>query len=266
MIMVWWQWLLTIGIPALAVGTGLLLGKLVSSKYFKIPSKPLFKSRRTYAARHGLKTITFDKFLELYQINPKKWSWSGDYYGYWETKKSSVFYVFDSKIDEIFPERTEIYWETERDVRRFNKWIKEMDNRKLQEQQSAEYKLVLEDVQKDVQAKMDAIQKEREAELKRIEEERQKKRAEYDRLAHQMSNMAYLNYETAINTKGEKYISQYTTNEPKVIYFPSFLKSTIKDNDYKLMYEGQVYEYFEADCGIPYLRAPEGNILEVKFV
>lgn len=269
--MIWWQWILTIGVPALAVGLGLLLGKLVSSNYFENPPKPLFKSRRTYAARQGLKTMTFDKFLELYQINPKKWSWRDELYQYWESKRPSVFYIFDSnKIDEIFPKRTEIYWETQRDVRRFNKWIKEINNRKLKDQESADYKRVLEDIQKDVQAKMDAIQKEREAELKRIEEERQKKLTEYYRLANQMTNVARLstpsmNYETAINTKGEKYISQYNI-EPKVVYVPLSQKSNLKDNDYRLMYEGQVCEYFEADCGIPYIRMSDGKVMEVKFV
>lgn len=262
--MIWWQWLLTIGVPALAVGLGLLLGKLVSLKYFENPSKPLFKSRRTYAARQGWKTITFDKFLELYQINPKKWSWRDGLYHYWESKRPSVFYIFDKDPDAIFPDRTEIYWETERDKRRFNKWIKEMDNRKLHEQETADYKRVLEDVQKDVQAKMDAIQKEREAELKRIEEERKQKRTEYNRLQEKLSSFSQSTSPVYPIRQLDPSLPHY--GEINKVYMKKDVIDLIKQNTNLVkIWDGSIGYFFEADCGTPYIHTVDGRILEVEI-
>lgn len=266
----------------------------------KTPISSLFKSRRTSYAKDGFKTITFDKFLELYSINPKKWSWDDTYYHYWETegKKNGVFYIFEDKIENtfIFTDKVELYWETEKDKRRFNKWVKEINDKEFRDKETSEYKRVLEDVQKDVQIKMDAIQKEREAELKRIEEECKKNQDEYDRLMNEVINLAnaasistkkmvnnpsQIDYTTTSNAEGNKYICQYTVTttvpdeEFNVAYIPNEKsnkvyidrahKDLLKDNNYRLMYQGQVCEYFETDCGTPYIHTSDGQFLEVIF-
>lgn len=297
--MLWWQWLLTFGVPILVGGMGLLLGKIHLLNINKTPISSLFKSRRTSYAKDGFKTITFDKFLELYYINPKKWSWEDGYYHFWEIegKKCGVFYIFEDKIEDIFQvtDRVELYWETEKDKRRFNKWVKDLKEKEFKERETSEYKRVLEDVQKDVKIKMDAIQKEHEAELKRIEAERKKNQTEYERLMNEVVNLARsatipasklvnrfsqivpgtisyppmpkIEYETAIDFNGNKYITQYTATTPQSnkVYIDSAHKYWLKDSNYRLMYQGQVCEYFEADCGTPYLRTPDGKILEVVF-
>ena len=175
----------------LGAGLGMCLGKFHSSNTKKNLFARIFKSRRTAYAKNGFKTITFEKFLELYYINPKKWSWDDTYYHYWETKKNGVFYIFEDKIDRLFPDRTQLYWETEKDKRLFNKWIKEIDEKEFKDKETSDYKRVLEDVQKDVQIKMDAIQKEHEAKLKRIEKERKKNQEEYERLMNEVINLAH---------------------------------------------------------------------------
>lgn len=277
--MIWWQWFMTIGFPILAVGIGWLLGKVLKAKYLKITPEPLFKSRRTPYAKSGFKTITFEKFLELYYINPKKWTWDDTYYHYWETKKNGVFYVFEDKIDHLFPDRTQLYWETEKDKRLFNKWIKEIGEKEFKDKETSDYKRVLEDVQKDVKIKMDAIQKEHEAELARIEKERKKNQSEYERLMNEVANLAHsvaipaselsqsqITYTTAYNSNGDKYITQTTTTpQSNKVYIDRAKKPYLYDNDYRLMYEGQVCDYFETDCGIPYIHTPDGKFLEVVF-
>jgi len=276
--------LLIFGFQILAAGIGWLLGKIVKAKYLKTTTEPIFKSRRTSYAKDGCKTITFDKFLELYYINPKKWSWDDTYYHYWETegKKNGVFYIFEDKIKDNFllvTDKVELYWETERDKRLFNKWIKEIGEKEFKEKETAEYKRVLEDVQKDVKIKMDAIQKEHEEELKRIEAERKKNQKEYERLMNEVVNLAHsvaipasdlsqsqITYTTAYNLNGDKYITQaITTPQLDKVYIDSAHKYYLKDNNYRLMYQGQVCEYFEADCGTPYIRTSDGKILEVVF-
>lgn len=282
--MIWWQWLITIGFPILAAGMGWLLGKIAKAKYLKTTTEPIFKGRRTSYAKDGFKTITFDKFLELYYINPKKWSWDDTYYHYWETvgKKNGVFYIFEDKIKDNFllvTDKVELYWETEKDKRRFHEWVKKINNKEFKEKETSEYKRVLEDVQKDVKIKMDAIQKEHEAELARIEKERKKNQSEYERLMNEVANLAHsvavpasnlsqsqITYSTAYNSNGDKYIT-YTTATPQSnkVYIDKTSKPYCYDKDYRLMYQGQVCEYFEADCGTPYIRTSDGKILEVVF-
>ena len=276
--------LLIFGLPILAAGMGWLLGKIAKAKYLKTTTEPIFKSRRTAYAKDGFKTITFDKFLELYYINPKKWSWDDTYYHYWEAegKKNGVFYIFEDKIKDNFllvTDKVELYWETEKDKRRFNEWVKENNNKEFKEKETAEYKRVLEDVQKDVKIKMDAIQKEHEEELKRIEAERKKNQKEYERLMNEVVNLAHsvaipasdlaqsqITYTTAYNLNGDKYITQaITTPQSNKVYIDSANKPYLYSSDYRLMYEGQVCEYFETDCGTPYIHTPDGKFLEVVF-
>ena len=236
--MIWlWRIFLIIGFPALAIGLGTLFGRITNSKTTQ---------SSTLTERHR-KTITFDKFLEFYKINPNKWI-TFDLRS--STLEYDVEYILDNKS-------IALYWETKEDRERYRRWIIDKTAQELNKKDAEEYQLILKDIQKDVKAKMDAIQKEREAELIRIEEERKKNQSEYNHLMNEIANISHTtNYSGATNVA--------TDNK---IYIHKDTLPIIKENNYILrLWDNSFGYYFEADCGIPYVRTSDGKTLEVEII
>lgn len=151
------------------------LVKSYSSNRKKNLFSRIFKSRRTEKAKEGYPTITFDKFLELYAVNPSKW----DIY-YDSCVKYRLKYLPIRGSDTYYNiETTSLYWETKRDCRRFIKWKARRELADRNARSKAEYREVLEDIQKDIQAKMAKIEEERQKEFERIEKEREEKLKEF---------------------------------------------------------------------------------------
>ena len=246
--MIWWQIALSITLPMIVAGLGLFLGKLDLLKCFKNITKPLFKSRRTYYAKKGYNTITFDKFLEFYIINPDKWDldYNDDY----------IYYRTNNPYHEV-----KLYWETKYDIKQFMKWYNQQNRNNLVKQQKTEYRYVFEDIQKDVQVKMDAIQKEHEAETKRIEKEQEENRKRYEQLMKQMTNVA-----RASAYSSNDIVNFYTKEKTKIYISYDALEKIRENNSLIKLLDGRFGFYFEHDCGIPYIRTVDGEILEVEFV
>lgn len=151
------------------------LGKFHSSNRKKNLFARIFKSRRTEKAKEGYPTITFDKFLELYAVNPSKW----DIY-YDNGVKYRLKYLPIRGCDTYYNiETTSLFWETKRDYRRFIKWKAQRELTDRNARSKAEYREVLEDIQKDIQTKMAKIEEERKKEFERIEKEREEKLKEF---------------------------------------------------------------------------------------
>lgn len=205
----------TIGIAIiLAIGTFVLcdligttlvmcLDKFHSSDRKKNLFFRIFKSRRTEKAKEGYPTITFDKFLELYAVNPSKW----DIY-YDSHVKYRLKYLPIRGCDTYYNvETTSLYWETRRDYRRFLKWKAQRELADRNARSKAEYKEVLEDIQKDIQAKMAKIEEERKKEFERIEKEREEKLKEFRaaeiKLRNTISGPVQRTIKLDIDDKGE---------------------------------------------------------------
>ena len=159
------------------IGSSLVmcLCKFHSSNRKKNLFSRIFKSRRTEKAKEGYPTITFDKFLELYAVNPSKW----DIY-YDNGVKYRLKYLPIRGCDTYYNvETTSLFWETRRDYRRFIKWKAQRELADRNARSKAEYREVLEDIQKDIQTKMAKIEEERKKEFERIEKEREEKLKEF---------------------------------------------------------------------------------------
>lgn len=166
----------------LGAGLVMCLGKFRSSNRKKNLFARIFKSRRTAKAKEGYPTITFDKFLELYAVNPSKWDI--DYITHVEYR---LKYLPINGCNTYYNiETTSLYWETIRDYRRFTKWKAQRERADRNARSKAEYKEVLEDIQKDIQAKMAKIEEERKKEFERIEKEREEKLKEFRKAEAQM--------------------------------------------------------------------------------
>lgn len=234
--MIWlWRLFLIIGCPMLAIGLGMLFGRATASKTTQSP---------TITERHR-NTIAFDKFLEFYNVNPNKWILSD-----LPNLEYDVEYMLNNK-------NIALYWETKEDRERYRRWVVNQTVQELNKKDAEEYQLILEDIQKDVKVKMDAIQKEREAKLLQVEEERKKNQSEYNRLMNELTNVSHkTNYSGATNIA--------TANK---IYIHKDTLPIIKENNYILrLWDNSFGYYFEADCGIPYIKTTNGKILEVEII
>ena len=159
----------------LGAGLVMCLGKFRSSNKKKNLFARIFKGRRTEKAKEGYPTITFDKFLELYAVNPSKW----DIYYDGFVKYRLKYLPIHGCNTYYNVETTSLYWETKRDCRRFVKWKAQRERADRNARSKAEYKEVLEDIQKDIQTKMAKIEEERKKEFERIEKEREEKLKEF---------------------------------------------------------------------------------------
>lgn len=233
----WWRIFFIIICPMFTIGLGTLFGKIATFKTTQ---------NSTLTERHR-KTITFDKFLEFYKINPNKWIT-------FDFRSSNIEYDVEYILDN---KNIALYWETKEDRERYRQWIIDQTIQELNKKDAEEYQLILEDIQKDVKAKMDAIQKEREAELIRIEEERKKNQSEYNHLMNEIANISHkTNYSGATNIA--------TTNK---IYIHTDTLPIIKENNNIIkLWDNRLGYYFEADCGIPYIKTIDGKILEVEII
>jgi len=267
--MLWWQWLITFGAPALGVVLGLVLGGILTSNYKKTPTKWHPWSFPTWEKRHGYNCITFDQFLDMYSINPNKWctqieaSYTSD--GVWD----KAVYRMPGCLNDI-----SLFWATLRDKRRYKKWWLEQRKAYNHRIKAAEYKVVLEDVQKDIQIKMKEAERERKKEQERIEAERRRHQEEYECLITNMEKLARstkirINDVFAATVPMTEIKYKTETISPKVdnkIYIKNSQRHLLHNCDTKIMYYGDECEYFEADCGIPYLRRiKDGKIFEVAF-
>ena len=248
--MLWWQWLLTFGIPAAAVGLGLLLGKFYSSildKNFKWWSFP------TWASRNDKPCINFEQFLDMYQVNPDKWYFHYDYFN----KRGTLCYYVNN-------ESTPLFWKTYRDQRRFNKWLKRREKEQALKESNKILTQVLTDVQKDVQKEIERRQKEFDKEIARINKEKEQHQKTYRELLkgiQQTSSASVTAYSLANSTA-----TFYTHYAPTVIHMKSSELRKVRNGQSLFFINNMACTYFEADCGIPYLRDEQGNIWEVKII
>ena len=168
--MLWWQWLLVFGLPSLAVISGLLLGKFLTSDRKK---KIKWWSFPTKECRNDRPCITFDQFIEMYQINPEKWSVRSDYFN-----EKDTYLSYEKSYDNYHY----LFWKTCRDRRRFNRWLKRHKKEKATKASNKILTDVLTDVQKDVQKEIERRQKEYDKEIERINKEKEMRQREYEML------------------------------------------------------------------------------------
>lgn len=144
-----------------------------------IPSLP------TAAKQAGWPTVTFETFIRLYQIDPDKWDVTysdtnmnnNDFVQYKTKAQASDMYkgykvIVDEKYQEL-TKYTNIYWATRRDRRKFRKWLKEYYRNRSTLKSKADMLMVMEDIQRTIEAKMANIEREKQEELARIEKEKQ---------------------------------------------------------------------------------------------
>jgi hypothetical protein len=168
--MLLWQWLLVFGVPASAVISGLLLGKFLSSDRKK---KIRWWSFPTKQCLNGKPCITFDQFIDMYQINPDKWSVHSDYFN-----ERDTYLAYSKRYDDYYY----LFWKTLRDRRRFNRWLKKRKKTKTVNKSNEVLTTVLTDVQKDVQKEIERRQKEFDKEIARINKEKEQRQREYEML------------------------------------------------------------------------------------
>ncbi|MBQ3946475.1 MAG: hypothetical protein II670_12845 [Alphaproteobacteria bacterium] len=212
------------------IGSSLVmcLGKFHSSNRKKNLFSRIFKSRRTEKAKEGYPTITFDKFLELYAVNPSKW----DIY-YDNGVKYRLKYLPIRGCDTYYNvETTSLFWETRRDYRRFIKWKAQRELADRNARSKAEYREVLEDIQKDIQTKMAKIEEERKKEFERIEKEREEKLKEFRaaeiKLRNTISGPAQRAITLDIDSKGE-IVATASTNTAVLTQQPIVTKEKIEE-------------------------------------
>lgn len=212
------------------IGSGLVmcLGKFRSSNTKKNLFARIFKSRRTEKAKEGYPTITFDKFLELYAVNPSKWDIFYDNFVNYRIK-----YVPIRGCNTYYNiETTSLYWETKRDCRRYIKWKAQRELADRNARSKAEYKEVLEDIQKDIQAKMAKIEEERKKEFERIEKEREEKLKEFRaaeiKLRNSISSPVQCTIALDIDQKGE-IIATASNNTAVLTQQPVVTKEKIEE-------------------------------------
>lgn len=261
--MLWWQWLLTFGIPAVAVGLGLLVGKIYSSildKNFKWWSLP------TWHNRNGYNYITFNQFIDMYNVNPSKWITNFDSSYVVESIWDKVIYRKSESLYDI-----ELYWKTHRDKRLYKKWWKKQREAHYKQIKIGEYKEFLKDVQNDVQEKMRKIEEEKKAYLDSIIAERERNQKAYEAIIDSIPGVSYASgvcQVSAVNNGGTYTTASFCDNhyEPRYVHVKSADIRKIRNGQYKFYINGEVCHYFEADCGIPYLVDAEGYIWEVKII
>lgn len=220
--------ILSIAVTMLCDLTGMCLGKFRSSNRKKNLFACIFKSRRTEKAKEGYPTITFDKFLELYAVNPSKWDIFYDGFVKYRLK-----YLPIRGCDTYYNiETTSLYWETKRDCRRFIKWKAQRELADRNARSKAEYKEVLEDIQKDIQAKMAKIEEERKKEFERIEKEREEKLKEFRaaeiKLRNSISSPVQCTIALDVDRKGE-IVATASSNAAVLAQQPIVTKEKIEE-------------------------------------
>lgn len=126
-------------------------------------------------------TISFEKFKELYAINPDKWECYDTYVSYQIGEKYPTYKGHPVTYDTYYTTTKQIfiYFETAKDIKKYEAWRREQKNKKNRENVNKLYSAVLEDIQKDVRKKLDEIEAERKKELARIEAERKANEKKY---------------------------------------------------------------------------------------
>ncbi|MBO7715392.1 MAG: hypothetical protein J6S85_17650 [Methanobrevibacter sp.] len=118
----------------------------------------IFKDTSDYKA--GKPCITFDFFLSLYKVNPDRWHLRdfGNSIGY----KTEEWQTFG----------TDVYWKTNKDRRKYFRWLKGELKRKAQEESNKVIKTISEQGLKDIENLKKEIKNVTMNELMRIEAER----------------------------------------------------------------------------------------------
>ena len=153
--------------------------------------KGIFKSIKNLIDRHRTKktnknvsknpTISFEKFKELYAINPDKWACYDTYVSYRVIEEYPAYKGHPVTYETYYStvKQIDIFFETSKDVKNYNQWRQEQENEKNRKNVNKLYSIVLEDIQKDVRKKLDEIEAERKKELARIEAERKANEKKY---------------------------------------------------------------------------------------
>lgn len=79
----------------------------------------------TEAYKQGLPCISFETFVSIYNVNPKRWHLEDPYWGYVGYKGKDDWQIFGERI----------YWKTTRDRKRYAKWYK-VEKKRLEEKES----------------------------------------------------------------------------------------------------------------------------------
>lgn len=136
--------------------------------------------------------ITFEQFKSFYAVNPDKWICHGCYVSYGREihydlpgyggctygkypvsrNENNIPFVVETKY-------TDIGFKTKTDLKRYKKWKREQENARKREIANKTYTLILEDVQKDVQKRMEEIKRQQEEDFARIEAERRANEKKY---------------------------------------------------------------------------------------
>lgn len=127
----------------------------------------------TKQCRSGKPCITFDQFIDMYQINPNKWDFHSDNFN-----EADTYLSYSKSYDNYYY----LFWKTLRDRRRFNKWLKQCKKETTIAKSNKVLTTVLTDVQKDVQKEIERRQKEFDAEIARINKEKEQRQREYEML------------------------------------------------------------------------------------
>ena len=142
-----------------------------------------YKTKKTNKNVPENPTISFEKFKELYAINPDKWECYDTYVIYKITEEYPAYKGHPVTYETYYAttKRIAIYFETVKDIKKYEIWQREQKNEKNRENVNKLYSAVLEDIQKDVRKKLDEIEAERKKELARIEAERKANKKKYEK-------------------------------------------------------------------------------------
>lgn len=208
-------------------------------------------------------TISFEKFKELYVINPDKWECYDTYVSYQIVEKYPTYKGHPVTYDTYYAttKRIVIYFETTKDIKKYEVWRREQKNKKNRENVNKLYSIVLEDIQKDVRRKLDEIEAERKKEFARIEAER---KANEKRYAECMANSTVTITTSDGNTSTLSLQPIVTFDELKqeVTQLKQDLLELVpfSREGVNFMYQGNLCELFiQKGSGDIYVKMPDNN-------
>lgn len=208
-------------------------------------------------------TISFEKFKELYAINPDKWECYDTYVSYKIIEECPTYKGYPVTYETYYTstKRIDIYFETSKDIKKYNQWRQKQENEKNRENVNKLYSIVLEDIQKDVRKRLDEIEAERKKELERIEAERKANERKY------VEYMANSNATVTISNNNTsdlifQPIVAFDALKQEVAQLKQDLLELVpfSQEGVNFMYEGNLCELFvQKGSGDIYVKTPDNN-------